>query len=62
MIKLTILGLLFLMSCTSKVNDQIDLPVEFNIETISHDRANPTFLMAVYDTTTKKYVFEFMDN
>ena len=59
---LTILGLLFLMSCTSKANNQIDLPEEFNTETISHDRANPTLLMAVYDTTTKKYIFEFMDN
>jgi hypothetical protein len=41
--------------------NKLDLPEEFNIETISHDRNNPTLLMAVYDTISKKYIFEFTD-
>lgn len=65
--KLLILGMGFIMSCTSaKQNkvpiEELDFPEEFNKYTISHDRANPTLLMAVYDTTTKKYIFEFTDN
>lgn len=65
--KLLILGMAFIMSCTStKQNkipvEELDFPEEFNKYTISHDRANPTLLMAVYDTTTKKYIFEFTDN
>ena len=64
---LLFLGMAFIMSCTSaKQNkvpvEELDFPPEFDKHTISHDRANPTLLMAVYDTTTKKYVFEFMDN
>ena len=65
--KLLILGMAFIMSCTSaKQNkvpvEELDFPPEFDKYTISHDRANPTLLMAVYDTTTKKYIFEFTDN
>jgi hypothetical protein len=65
--KLLILGMAFIMSCTSTKQNkipatQLDLPEEFNTETISHDRAKPTLLMVVYDTTNKKYIFEFMDN
>lgn len=57
----------FAISCTTTSKnvvpkENLDFPEEFNTETISHDRANPTMLMAVYDTTTKKYVFEFIDN
>jgi hypothetical protein len=40
---------------------KIDLPEEFNEHTISNDRYKPTLLMAVYDTTEKKYIIEFMD-
>jgi YbbR domain-containing protein len=40
---------------------KIDLPEEFNEHTISKDRANPTELMAIYDTLEKKYIIEFMD-
>jgi hypothetical protein len=39
----------------------LDLPEEFNEHTISKDRYKPTLLMAVYDTTEKKYIIEFMD-
>jgi hypothetical protein len=39
----------------------LDLPEEFNEYTISTDRANPTGLMAVYDTTENKYIIEFTD-
>lgn len=41
---------------------QYDMPIEFNSNTISHDRTKPTEMMVVYDTLTKTYVFEFMDN
>jgi hypothetical protein len=65
--KLLILGMVFILSCASSKQppiptEQLDFPEEFNKYTISHDRANPTLLMAVYDTTTKKYIFEFTDN
>lgn len=40
---------------------KIDFPEEFNEHTISQDRANPTQLMAIYDTIGKKYIIEFMD-
>jgi hypothetical protein len=38
-----------------------DLPEEFNPQTISHDRADATQMMVVYDTLTNTYIFEFMD-
>lgn len=65
--KLLILGMAFMLSCASSKQpqiptEQLDFPPEFDKYTISHDKANPTLLMAVYDTTTKKYIFEFMDN
>jgi len=65
--KLLILGMVFILSCASSKQpliptEQLDFPPEFDKYTISHDKANPTLLMAVYDTTTKKYIFEFMDN
>jgi hypothetical protein len=64
--KVLIVCIAFAVSCTStKQNkiptEQLDFPPEFDKYTISHDRANPTLLMAIYDTTTKKYVFEFID-
>jgi hypothetical protein len=64
--KLLFVCIAFAVSCTnSKQNEipseQLDFPPEFDKYTISHDRATPTFLMAVYDTTTKKFVFEFVD-
>jgi hypothetical protein len=65
--KLLILGMVFILSCTGSKQNKIpvsnlDFPPEFNTETISHNRKSPTLLMVVYDTTTKKYIFEFMDN
>jgi hypothetical protein len=65
--KLLILGMVFILSCASSKQppipkEQLDFPPEFNAETISHNRKSPTLLMVVYDTTTKKYIFEFMDN
>jgi len=39
-----------------------DMPDEFNIETTSKDRTNPTMMMVVYDTTYNKFVFEYIDN
>jgi hypothetical protein len=56
-----------MISCASSKQppiptEELDFPPEFDKYTISHDRANPTMLMAIYDTTTKKYVFEFIDN
>ena len=39
-----------------------DMPEEFNIETTSKDRTNPTMMMVVYDTTYNKFVFEYIDN
>lgn len=65
--KLFIVGVAFMLSCSNTKQNkipvtQLDFPPEFSTETISHDRANPTMLMAVYDTTTKKYIFEFIDN
>lgn len=65
--KIIILGMAFMLSCASSKQppiptEQLDFPPEFDKYTISHDRANPTLLMAVYDTTTQKYVFEFIDN
>lgn len=41
---------------------KFDLPEEFNEHTISTDRYRPTLLMAIYDTTEKKYIIEFTDN
>ena len=38
-----------------------DMPEEFNIETTSKDRTNPTMMMVVYDTTYNKFVFEYID-
>lgn len=38
-----------------------DYPEEFNVHTISKDRANPTEMIVVYDTLNNKYVFEFID-
>lgn len=38
-----------------------DYPEEFNVHTISSDRAHPTEMMVVYDTLDNKYIFEFMD-
>lgn len=65
--KVLIVCIVFAISCTTTSKnvvpkENLDFPEEFNTETISHDRANPTMLIAVYDTTTKKYVFEFIDN
>ena len=65
--KLLIVCIAFAVSCASSKQppiptEQLDFPPEFDKYTISHDRANPTLLMAIYDTTTKKYVFEFIDN
>lgn len=40
---------------------QYDMPEEFNTETISRDRLNPTQLMVIYDDKSGKYLFEFMD-
>lgn len=39
-----------------------DMPEEFNIETTSKDRTDPTMMMVVYDTTYNKFVFEYIDN
>lgn len=39
-----------------------DMPEEFNIETTSKDRTNPTMMMVIYDTTYNKFVFEYIDN
>jgi hypothetical protein len=65
--KLLILGMVFMLSCASSkqppiATEKLDFPPEFDKYTISHDRANPTLLMAIYDTATKKYIFEFIDN
>jgi hypothetical protein len=65
--KLLIVCVAFAISCANSKQppiptEQLDFPPEFDKYTISHDRANPTMLMAVYDTTTKKYIFEFIDN
>lgn len=65
--KVLIVCIAFAISCTTTSKnvvpkENLDFPPEFDKYTISHDRANPTMLMAVYDTTTKKYVFEFIDN
>lgn len=38
-----------------------DMPEEFNIHTISQDRAAPTEMMVIYDTINHKYLFEFTD-
>jgi hypothetical protein len=38
-----------------------DMPEEFNIETTSKDRTNPTMMMVIYDTTYNKFVFEYID-
>ena len=38
-----------------------DMPEEFNIETTSKDRTDPTMMMVVYDTTYNKFVFEYID-
>lgn len=41
--------------------NKLDFPEEFRTETVSHDRNNPTLLMTIYDTVSKKYIFEFTD-
>ena len=38
-----------------------DMPEEFNIETTSKDRTDPTMMMVIYDTTYNKFVFEYID-
>lgn len=65
--KLLFVCIAFAVSCTTErqnviPSEQLDFPEEFNKYNVSRDRANPTLLMAIYDTTTKQYVFEFMDN
>ena len=65
--KVLVICIAFAISCTTTSKnvvpkENLDFTEEFNTQTISHDRANATMLMAVYDTTTKKYVFEFIDN
>jgi hypothetical protein len=65
--KILFVCIAFAVSCSSAEqnvipSEQLDFPPEFNKYNVSRDRANPTLLMAVYDTTTKKYIFEFMDN
>ena len=37
------------------------MPEEFNIETVSKDRKDPTMMMVFYDTTYNEYVFEYID-
>jgi hypothetical protein len=44
-----------------KETGKVDLPEEFNEQTISRDKENPTILMAIYDTTKNKYIIEFID-
>lgn len=38
-----------------------DMPEEFLPQVVSHDRAHPTEMMVVYDSTKNAYIFEFMD-
>jgi hypothetical protein len=45
----------------NKNNNKIDLPEEFNKQTISTDRYNPTLMMVAYDTVDNVYIFEYMD-
>jgi hypothetical protein len=57
--------IIFLTIVNQKIKNStphLDLPEEFNEHTISKDRYRPTLLMAVYDTTEKKYIIEFTDN
>ena len=56
--------IIFLTILNQKIKNStphFDLPEEFNEHTISTDRYRPTLLMAIYDTTEKKYIIEFMD-
>lgn len=56
-----IIGLTIVNQQIKNNTPHLDLPEEFNEHTISKDRANPTQLMAIYDTIGKKYIIEFMD-
>lgn len=38
-----------------------DMPDEFNIETTSKDRKDPTMMMVIYDTTYNMFKFEYID-
>jgi hypothetical protein len=38
-----------------------DMPEEFNIETTSKDRKEPTVMMVIYDTTYNMFKFEYID-
>lgn len=58
---MTCLFIGFLAGTINKNQNKIDLPEEFNKETISTDRYNPTLMMVAYDTVDHVYLFEFMD-
>ena len=59
---LVLLGVWFILpneDTTENKANNIDLPEEFNEYTISKDKNNPTELIAVYDTTMKKFIMGF---
>ena len=51
----------YVLGNINKNNNKIDLPEEFNKQTISTDRYNPTLMMVAYDTVDHVYIFEYMD-
>jgi hypothetical protein len=51
----------YVLGNINKNNNKIDLPEEFNKQTISTDRYNPTLMMVAYDTVDDVYIFEYMD-
>ena len=51
----------YVLGNINKNNNKIDLPEEFNKQTISTDRYNPTLMMVAYDTVDNVYIFEYMD-
>ena len=60
-IALLYLSIGYVIGQINKNYNKIDLPEEFNKETISTDRYNPTMMMVAYDTVDHVYLFEFVD-
>lgn len=60
-IALLYLSIGYVIGQINKNHNKIDLPEEFNKETISTDRYNPTMMMVAYDTVDHVYLFEFVD-
>jgi hypothetical protein len=58
---LACIGMLIVVKIIRNNQPTFDIPEEFNPQTISHDRADATQMMVVYDTLSNTYIFEFMD-